>query len=130
MTLLPSSSAKSVDDHLFQFVSKDLFVLDTIAPAKTKKIFGKQKAPWRNDTNVANKKRECRKAERKWRKSNLHIDYDILKASLRIYNSELKRARKSHFSNLINENINNTRALFATIDKLTNHLSQFPSEFV
>ena len=39
-------------------------------------VCGKQKAPWVN-TTVANQRRECRKAEQKWKKTQLQIDYDF-----------------------------------------------------
>ena len=45
------------------------------------------------------------------------------------YNSVIKTARQSYFSNIINSKINNTRALFSTIDKLTNPSSQLIPEF-
>ena len=66
------------------------------------------------------KKTESRKAERKWRKTKLQIHLDLYKQSLCNFNYELLKARQQHFSEIINKNINNTRTLFATVDKLTN----------
>ena len=60
------------------------------------------------------------KAEPRWRKTNLQVHYDIYKERLHIYNLELRNARRSFFSDIIAKNNNNTRALFATVDRLTN----------
>ncbi len=73
-------------------------------------------------------KRQCRKAERMWRKTKLEIHYSIYKDSLHAFNLELATARQTFFSNLINSNLNNTRTLFATVERLTNPPSQIPSE--
>ena len=63
--------------------------------------------------------RECRKAERRWRKTNLNVHYDMFKEKLRTFNLELRNARQSFFSDII-KNCNNARALFAAVDRLTN----------
>ncbi len=73
-------------------------------------------------------KRQCRKAERMWRKTKLEIHYSIYKDSLHAFNVELATARQTFFSNLINSNLNNTHTLFATVERLTNPPSQIPSE--
>ncbi len=75
-------------------------------------------------------KRQCRKAERMWRKTKLEIHYSIYKDSLHAFNLELATARQTFFSNLINSNLNNTRTLFATVERLTNPPSQIPSEML
>ena len=55
-----------------------------------------------------------------WRKTGLHIHLEIYKESLQSYNLELKSSRQLFFSNIINKNVNNARALFSTVDRLTN----------
>ncbi len=75
-------------------------------------------------------KRQCRKAERMWRKTKLEIHYSIYKDSLHAFSVELATARQTLFSNLININLNNTRTLFATVERLTNPPSQIPSEML
>ncbi len=75
-------------------------------------------------------KRQCRKAERMWRKTKLEIHYSIYKDSLHAFNLELATARQTFFSNLINSNLNNTRTLFATVERLTTPPSQIPSEML
>ncbi len=75
-------------------------------------------------------KRQCRKAERMWRKMKLEIHYSIYKTSLHAFNVELATARQTFFSNLINSSLNNTRTLFATVERLTNTPSQIPNEML
>ncbi len=52
-------------------------------------------------------------------KTKLDIHYSIYKDSLHAFNVELATARQTFFSNLINSNLNNTRTLFATVERLT-----------
>ena len=104
--------------------------MDRVGPVKVKKIMSKQKTPWRTTMMVSALKRECRKAERKWRKTKLQIHYDIYEQSLGSFNNELRRARQQHLSWMINKNINNTRTLFVMVDKLTNPIKQIASELM
>jgi len=114
-----SSLPNTADNLLEDFNLKMTNIMDDIAPLKLKKST-KQKAPWMNDPLVKLQKKECRRTERKWRKSKLNSDYLIHKGTLREYNSVICKARQSHFSNIINSKANNSRALFSTIEKLTN----------
>ncbi len=75
-------------------------------------------------------KRQCRNAERMWRKMESEIHYSTYKDDLHAFNVELATARQTFFSNFINSNLNNTRTLFATVERLTNPPSQIPSEML
>ncbi len=123
----PSISADSVDLLLDSFNSKVKKVIDDIAPEKVSNKTGRQswrksasetKSPWRKSTAIQSMKRQCRKAERMWRKKKLEIHYSIYKDSLHAFNVELATARQTFFSNLININLNNTLTLFATVERL------------
>ena len=59
----------------------------------------------------------------------VHIN-DIYKDTLNEYNQEIKQARQSFFSKIINENINNSKVLFSTVDRLVNSPSTIPSEML
>ncbi len=119
ISLTSSISADSVDLLLDSFNSKVKNVIDDIAPVKVSKKTGRQKSPWGKSTAVQSMKRQCRKAERMWRKTKLEIHYSIYKDSLHAFNVELATARQTFFSNLINSNLNSTRTLFATVERLT-----------
>lgn len=120
IALLSSMSSEFVDGLLDHFNLKILNVMDAVAPIRTKSTWSKQKTPWRNTIMVISLKRECRKAERKWRKTKLQIHYELTKKSLRNNNNEPCKARQLHLSGMINKNVNNSRTLFAMIEKLTN----------
>ncbi len=80
--------------------------------------------------SVQSMKRQCRKADRMWRKTKLEIHYSIYKDSLHAFNVELATARHTFFSNLVISNLNNTQTLFVTVERLTNPPSQIPSEML
>ena len=128
ISLLPPLNPCSADDLVENFNLKILKVIDVIAPYKVKTISGKQKAPWRKAASVTAQKKECRKVERIWRKTKLHIHHDIYKESLRAYNLDLKNARETFFSNIIKTNTNNAKTLFATVDRLTNPPTEIPPD--
>ena len=46
-------------------------------------------------------KRKCRKAERRWRKDKLTVNYQIFREHLNTYNKAIKDSRHLHFSKLI-----------------------------
>ncbi len=123
LSLSPASPLLSFSQKMEELVyagKKVKNVIDDIAPIKVSKKTGRQKSVWRKSTAVQNMKRQCRKAERMWRKTKLEIHYSIYKNSLHAFNVELATARQTFFSNLINSNLNNTRTLFATVERLTN----------
>ncbi len=54
----------------------------------------------------------------------------IIKAAIGSNHTASSLHRQTFFSNLINSNLNNTRTLFATVERLTNPPSQIPSEML
>ncbi len=128
IAMSPTMSAETVDELLDNFNVKVSNVMDTVAPIKTKMTLSRQRTPWRNTMMVKALKTECRKAERKWRKTKLQIHHDLYKQSLCNFNHELLKARRQHVSEMINKNINNTRTLFAIVDKLTTPPKEILSE--
>ena len=61
----PPQTSDSVNDLMNNLTSKLKQIIDDIAQVKVKKFINKQSAPWRKNPMVKQKKRECRKAERK-----------------------------------------------------------------
>ena len=115
----PQIHPSSCEDLINNFNNKLKTTIDAIAPAKLKKIKPRQKPPWRTG-DIINLKKNCRKAEHQWRKTKLHVHYDIFKEHLTIFNKEIRNTRQAHFSKLISKNHNNPRMLFSTIDSLIN----------
>ena len=130
IAMSPTVSAESVDELLDKFNWKISNVMDAVAPIKTKTTLIRKKTPWRNTMMVKALKTECRKAVCKWRKTKLQIHHDLYKIGLCNFNYELVKARQRHFSEIINKNINNTRTLFAMVDKLTNLPKQIAPELL
>ncbi|XP_037832675.1 uncharacterized protein LOC119617245 [Kryptolebias marmoratus] len=117
-----------VDKLVDEFQCKLSDIIDYIAPIKVKVVSGRKKSPWRNAQTVQYPRQLCRRAERKWRKAQLHVYYDIYKERLRNYHTTLKHARKAFFADVINKTTNNARELFATVDRLTNPPVTLPPE--
>uniref|UniRef100_A0A3B1IUE7 Reverse transcriptase domain-containing protein n=1 Tax=Astyanax mexicanus TaxID=7994 RepID=A0A3B1IUE7_ASTMX len=101
------------------FNSKIRSVLDLVAPEREKRISLTKKTPWKTE-QLQQLKRKCRKAERVYRKTKLHVHYDILKNCIEEYNKGMRTQRQLHFSKIIDENSNNPKFLFSIIDRLLN----------
>lgn len=75
--------------------------------------------PWLNDTARA-VRRECRRAERKWKKDRLHVSLQMLRDCWRHYQTIVKDAKRQYLSGIILSNCNKPRVLFKTIDSVLN----------
>ena len=115
----PLPDIPSVNDMVQRFNLKLESALDIVAPMKTKKKNNSKITPWIND-HIRSLKKQCRKAERAWRKNKLTIHLEILRSSTAAYNKAMRLARQAYFSGIINENKNNARVLFSTIEHLLN----------
>uniref|UniRef100_A0A8P4K1H9 Reverse transcriptase domain-containing protein n=1 Tax=Dicentrarchus labrax TaxID=13489 RepID=A0A8P4K1H9_DICLA len=93
-------------------------VLDTVAPLKSRQPKTKSE-PWLNDMTHA-VRRECRRAERKWKKDKLQVSFQMLGNCWRHYQKTVKDAKRKHFSDMILSNCHKPRVLFNTIDSLLN----------
>ncbi len=76
--------------------------------------------PWKNDC-ICQLKRKCRKSERLWRKTKLIVHLEILLSNISEYTKTVCSERQIFYSKMINENSNNPRKLFSTIDCLLNN---------
>lgn len=107
-------------DLIFSYFNSKLKKsLDSVAPLTTKKINVKHASPWRNE-EVKKLKRNCRAAERRWRKNKNTINHQIFCEQLKMYNNTLRKSRNSYFAKIISNNKNNPKVLFSTIDHLFN----------
>ena len=115
----PSSNNTDVDTLVANFNLRCISTLDAIAPLKTKTKSRAKLSPWLNK-DIRSLKRECRKTERRWKKSGLQVHLAHLKSSLKAYNKLVREARSKYFSELIKTNKSNPRVLFNTVDRLLN----------
>ncbi len=70
----------SVDELTNSFNSTCLEILNVVAPLKSKKTKPKNQ-PWFNH-NIKVLRKDCRRAERRWKKDKLQISYQLLQSSL------------------------------------------------
>lgn len=91
-------------------------ILDSVAPLKT--LQPRAKPEFSDATRTA--RRECRRAERMWKKDRLQVLSQILKDSWRNYQNTVKEAKRYYLSNIIVSKRHDTRALFKTIDSVLN----------
>ena len=94
-----------------------LEVLNKHAPMKEKEVVLCPHAPWYTDT-VRRAKQERRKAERRWKKTNLTIYRDILKEKQQEANALCEEAKADYYNKKIDETKKNSQELF----KLANSL--------
>ncbi|KAL7378551.1 hypothetical protein ABVT39_015497 [Epinephelus coioides] len=80
--ILPAPCDFIVDN----FNNKLKSTLDSVAPLLIKTIRTKPAPQWRNQ-EIKQLKRYCRSAERRWRKSNLTVHFEILRQHLKTYNN-------------------------------------------
>ncbi|XP_039866220.1 uncharacterized protein LOC120720561 [Simochromis diagramma] len=107
----------SADELANLFYTTCADILNSVAPLRIKRA--KSSQPWLNDTTHA-LRRECRRAERKWRKDKLHVSLDILHNCLSKYQKSVKAAKSAFLSSIIMTNSHNPRALFNTFNSVIN----------
>ncbi|KAK0146595.1 hypothetical protein N1851_014101 [Merluccius polli] len=116
------TNCESVDELLDKFNWKISNVMDAVAPIKTKTTLTQKENTMEEHYDG--------KQSVSGEKNKLQIHHDLYKISLCNFNYELLKARQRHFSEIINKNINNTRTLFAMVDKLTNPPKQIAPELL
>lgn len=100
------------------FISACADVLDSIAPIKAMHSKPKQE-PWLNDITRA-ARRECRRAEHRFKKDHLEVSCQILKESWRNYQRVVKDSKTRYFSDLVLNNVSKPRVLFKTVNSVLN----------
>ena len=92
-------------------------ILDDHAPEKTRKIIVRPRAPWYND-DLKDAKRQKRKCERIWKKTNLEIDHKIFQEKCIQVNQLVQSSKKTYFSSEVLNCGKDQKSLF----KITDHL--------
>ena len=122
------SPACSVSDLSEQYSSELSRIVNSFAPLKKRVMTLSPAAPWYTD-EIAAEKTKRRKLERRWRKSNLHIDHQLYKDQCERVRNLVKSAKMNFYSSVIQENSSNPRLLFKTVDRLLHRSTEkkFPS---
>uniref|UniRef100_A0A1A8K0K3 Reverse transcriptase domain-containing protein n=1 Tax=Nothobranchius kuhntae TaxID=321403 RepID=A0A1A8K0K3_NOTKU len=81
----PTNVSAPCDAIINDFNRRLESALNLLAPLKTKNLPSNHTSPWRNE-NLRKLKRNCRVAERRWRKSKLTINHQTYSELLKPYN--------------------------------------------
>ena len=92
-------------------------VLEDHAPLITRTITKRPTVPWFNN-DVNNTKRARRQAERKWRRTRLHTDFQQYKAKKNQATNTMNQARTEFYKDIIHEDGNDQRKLFKSAKRL------------
>ena len=106
-----------LDDLVVRYNATLLSTVNSHAPLLTKIVTKRPTVPWFT-TEVKAAKKECRKAERKWRRSKSPGDFLAYKAKKNQSTNVMKNARKAYFTNFIHENSHDQRKLFRSAKTL------------
>ena len=86
-------------------------LLNKHAPMKTKLVTQRPNTPWYNDT-IHNTKKEKRRLERRWKKSQSHLDFKKYREHCRKMNILIQQTKHEHYSKKILDHAGDTKALF------------------
>lgn len=117
---LQLSPHNGVDSQpIFFFNNYCLSILDEICLVKMRRVSASKSPPWLNGS-IPCLKRDCRKAERRWRKTHLNVHLLYLKDLLISFNNAIRDARAAYFSHLVTKSRGNPTVLFNTISDIVN----------
>ena len=100
-----------------QYTSVLTSLLDKHAPLRTKKVVEKAPTPWMT-SKLLDCKRSYRQLERRWRRSRSGYDRSKYRNYRNLCNRLMTEAKSQYFSNLIDENSENPRRLWDTINNI------------
>ncbi len=98
-------------------------ILDRHAPLRVRSVVVRPRVPWFTN-GIREAKRERRKTERRWRTTNLDVDFQRFRRAKNRATYLMNRARSEFYSNLISENSGNQRKLFSITRKLFNQSNE------
>ncbi|KAK6175887.1 hypothetical protein SNE40_014264 [Patella caerulea] len=110
----------NVNIKAIQFIELLQSVLDKLYPAKTKNIRIRPISEWFND-DVLQAKRSRNKAERRWRKTKLHVHQEIYQQEKHNFTRIIKKAKQSYYSDKIHNSSNKAKEIFRVSNSLSNH---------
>jgi exonuclease III len=90
------TAGTNLEDLISNYDSVLSGLLEKHAPQKSLKVTVHRSSPWYNST-IKSAKRECRRAERKWRSTKLTIHQEIYLAALKSVTSLIESAKKQFY---------------------------------
>ena len=106
-------------DYLVHTYNSAQEVLDKHAPETDRTIHLRKPNPWSN-VDIKRLKVEKRKAEKKWRKSKLTVDWEVFKEKRNSFNKLLNDLRTKNLKSIIQKHKGNSKALFKSINSSLN----------
>ena len=107
--------ANDIDTLIRQYDASVLSALDKHAPVRRKTFILRPYNPWFSKTITA-ERRLCRRAERKWRKSALTIDAEILRSRQKCLARTIHEAKVTYYKGKIGECAGDKRGLFRLLN--------------
>jgi len=125
------SPSNDLTELVTQYNSTLKTLIEKHAPLTTKVIKIKPNSPWFNN-DIKQAKVQRRRAERKWIKTKLHVDLDIVKEKRLTVNRLCTQAKEQYYGNKISQSEGNQKQLFKIVDSLMhktkNNTLQWPNE--
>jgi hypothetical protein len=112
-----------IDSLSMQYNSDLESLLDKHAPMQTKSLYVRPLAPWYDDA-IHDSRKECKKAEMKWRSTGLTVHRDIYRHHRNKTNSLISNAKKDHFNKKIDDCGTDQKALFKIVNQLLGNKSE------
>ena len=125
ITRLCTDSPDALNDLVKCYNSTLSGALDRHAPLVTKFITVRPLVPWFSE-DIRESRRERRRAERKWRRSQCVRDWLEFKTKRNFTTYLMNEARRKFYSDFIVENSSNQRKLFSATKKLLNQGHDVP----
>ena len=94
---MPEPPPEDLDQLVACYNNTLKVTLEKLAPLTTKTIVERPRVPWFND-EIREAKRQRRKAERKWRASNLELDLVAFRAKRNAVTWLMNNARKEFYT--------------------------------
>jgi hypothetical protein len=113
----PSVSSLPLPELTELYDSELSSILDTLAPLKTRTITIRPESEWYNDT-IREAKQSRRQAERRWRKSGLHVHRELYLQQRDEVNKLIAEAKQEHFRSAVAESKGDTKKLFTVVNRL------------
>lgn len=104
------SSQITSDSFLLHFDQLCMAILDEISPFSCRKSWFSEE--------IQTLRRDCRKAERRWKKDGLQISHCLLRDKLYLYNEVVRNAKRKFYSEIISSVSGDQRTLFQTLGAL------------